>query len=54
MRPHQIEYAIASGQVAEPLIRFLGKRVFCDKDVQRVAAFFGISLDDQSFIKESQ
>jgi DNA-binding transcriptional MerR regulator len=46
LRPHQIEYAHASQALAEPNFRFLGKRVYCAADVQRVAEHFGLTLDD--------
>ncbi len=45
-RPHRLEYAHASGHLAEPAYRFLGKRVYTEADVRRVAAHFGVALDD--------
>lgn len=46
LRPHQLEYAHSTGLLAEPMFRFLGKRVYCADDVRRVAQHFGLSLDD--------
>jgi DNA-binding transcriptional MerR regulator len=44
IQAHRIEYALTSGQLAEPAFRFLGKRVYTPNDVQRVADHFGILL----------
>ena len=46
LRPYQLEYAHATGQLAEPAFRFLGKRVYVADDVRRVALHFGIRLDE--------
>ena len=46
LRPHQIEYAHTSQDLAEPSFRFLGKRVYRAHDVRRVAEHFGLTLDD--------
>lgn len=46
IRPHQIEYALSSRQLLEPALRFAGKRVFTEKDVQRAASYFGRDLED--------
>jgi len=45
LRPHQIEYAHASGQLPEPEMRFLGKRVYSETDVARLSDFFGVSTN---------
>ena len=42
-RPHQIVYAITSGQVAEPPLRIGGKRIFQADDVQRLAMHFDLT-----------
>lgn len=41
VRKHRIEYAITSGGIEEPAVRFLGKRVFSPADVRTAAAYFG-------------
>ncbi len=46
LQAYQIEYAYASGQLAEPAFRFLGKRVHDPDDLRRVAEHFGVALDD--------
>lgn len=45
LKPYQIEYAHASGQISEPQARFLGKRVYLAEDVKRAANHFGVSFD---------
>jgi DNA-binding transcriptional MerR regulator len=40
VRKHRIEYALASGYLPEPKLRFLGKRVFNPAEVLVVAAYF--------------
>ena len=45
LKVHQIAYAHATGQVAEPTLRFLNKRVYCAEDVRRVAEHFDLKLD---------
>lgn len=46
LRPHQLEYAHASGLLAEPAFRFLNKRAYRADEVRRVASHFGIRLGD--------
>jgi hypothetical protein len=46
---HRIEYAHRSQGLAEPTLRFLGKRVYDADDVRRAALHFGIKLDPTSF-----
>ncbi len=41
IRKHRLEYAIASGYISEPALRFLGKRVFSPTEVRVAAAWFG-------------
>lgn len=41
IRKHRLEYAIVSGRIPEPSIRFLGKRVFSPAEVRVAAAWFG-------------
>ena len=41
IRKHKLEYALTSGYISEPAIRFLGKRVFSPSEVCNVAAYFG-------------
>lgn len=45
LRTHQLDYAHASNQLAEPGLRFLNKRVYELDDVRRVADHFGLRLD---------
>ena len=40
---YKIEYAHTTGRLAEPAYRFIGKRVYCDADVLRVARHFGVT-----------
>ena len=42
VRRHRIEYAIATGHLAEARFRFLDKRCFDGEDVRRMAEFFGV------------
>ena len=42
IQPYRITYAINAGQVAEASFRFLGKRCFTSKDIERVARHFGV------------
>ena len=41
IRRHRIEYALVSGYLPEPKLRFVGKRVFDPAEVRVVAAYFG-------------
>ncbi len=47
VQPYQIDYAHSTGQIVEPSVRFLGKRVYAPEDVRRVAQHFGVTLEDQ-------
>ncbi len=41
----KIEYAISSGYLPEAESRFLGKRCFNDKELKRIAEYFGKELN---------
>lgn len=43
---HKIEYAIANGSIPEPELRIANKRVFTTEDVQRIADYFGVKLEN--------
>lgn len=43
VKAHQIAYALATGQVAEPGLRVSNKRVFGEEDVRRLAAHFRVT-----------
>jgi len=43
-RPHQIVYALTSGQVPEVRLKVAGRRLFQPADIRRLARFFGVSL----------
>lgn len=47
---HRIEYAIATGYVAEARFRFLGKRCFTAEDMKRMAEHFGVQVDTDSHL----
>jgi hypothetical protein len=38
---HKLEYKIATGNLAEPKTRFLGKRVFSRAEAWKIAQYFG-------------
>lgn len=40
IKPHQLRYAIESGEVADASSSFLGKRVFTQEDVWRLKEYF--------------
>jgi DNA-binding transcriptional MerR regulator len=46
VQPYQIEYAHATGHLAEPGTRFLGKRVYTSEDVCRAAQHFGVEVGE--------
>lgn len=46
VKPYQIAYAIATGQLPEPA-RFCGKRLFTSDDMRRLAEFFGVEIAEQ-------
>lgn len=49
---HKIEYAIANGAIPEPELRIANKRVFTTEDVQRVADYFGVVINQDRDGKE--
>ena len=46
IRSYQIDYAHSNGRLAEPPLRFLGKRAYTPADLRRVAEHFNIKIDD--------
>jgi hypothetical protein len=48
VRPYRIAYAISVGLIPEPETRIANKRIFCDKDIRRLATHFGVELDGKS------
>jgi len=44
VKPYQITYAISVGLLPEPELRISNKRVFQAKDLQTIAAHFGVDL----------
>ena len=44
VKPYQVSYVLTVGLVQEPKLRIANKRIFCDADVARLAAHFGIEL----------
>lgn len=40
IRRHRLEYAITSGHVPEPKLRFVGKRAFDPNEVCTIASYF--------------
>jgi DNA-binding transcriptional MerR regulator len=48
IQPYRITYAITSGAISDASYRFLGKRCFSEKDIERIAAYFGVTsmIDD--------
>jgi len=45
VRHYRIAYALTVGLVPEPETpRIANKRIFCDKDIRRLAAHFGVDL----------
>ncbi len=53
VQAYKIEYAHTSNALAEPAFRFLGKRVYTDDDVRRVAKHFGLTLGDDLEVVEA-
>ena len=51
---HKIEYAIANGAIPEPELRIANKRVFTTEDVQRIADYFGVVINQDRDGKEEQ
>ena len=47
LKPYQIEHALAVGSVPEPRLRISNRRVFQREDLKRLAAHFGVRLQEQ-------
>jgi 2-hydroxychromene-2-carboxylate isomerase len=45
--PHKIAYAHSQDRLAEPKLRFAGKRVYTWQDCRRVAKHFGVEIADR-------
>ena len=39
-QPYQISYVISSGHISEPKLRFAGKRMFSEPDVEKLREHF--------------
>jgi hypothetical protein len=52
IRKHRIEYALTSGLIPEPKVRFVGKRAFDPAEVCTIAAYF--EKDDRHCKKEGE
>ncbi|MEZ5943920.1 MAG: hypothetical protein R3C18_21190 [Planctomycetaceae bacterium] len=52
VKRHRIEYAIANGSIPEPELRIANKRVFTTEDVQRIADYFGVVMNETCERKE--
>lgn len=48
VRKHRIEYALTSGYLPEPKLRFVGKRVFDPSEVRVIASYFGQQGEKQN------
>jgi hypothetical protein len=44
VQEHRIAYAHRTFKLAEPKIRFAGKRVYSNADLRRMAAYFGVPI----------
>jgi len=44
VQEHRIAYAHRTGKLAEPKIRFAGKRVYSPADLRRMAAYFQVPM----------
>ena len=44
VQEHRIAYAHRAGKLAEPKIRFAGKRVYSNADLRRMAAYFQVPM----------
>ena len=42
VKPYQIAYALSVGLVEEPELRIANKRIFQEKDIERLAAHFKV------------
>jgi DNA-binding transcriptional MerR regulator len=45
VKGYQISYALTNGLVQEPALRISNKRVFSEKDIQRLAVHFGVAIN---------
>jgi DNA-binding transcriptional MerR regulator len=45
VQEHRIAYAHRTGKLAEPKIRFAGKRAYSNADLRRMAAYFEVPLE---------
>ncbi len=48
IKHYRIHYAISTGSIEEPKLRFNNRRVFQKDDLRRVAAHFGVELKDEA------
>ena len=44
LKPYKITYALSVGLVPEPALRISNKRIFQEKDIERLARHFGVDL----------
>jgi len=51
VQKHRIEYAIATGQLADTKFRFLGKRGFDNNDLRRIAKHFGVKVKGENDVQ---
>ena len=47
LKPYQIAHALDVGAVPEPAIRVSNRRVFQREDLKRLAAHFGVRIQEQ-------
>lgn len=45
VKGYQIAYALTNGLVPEPALRISNKRVFEQKDIERLAEHFGVDIE---------
>jgi len=43
---HRVAYAHRCGKLAEPELKVAGKRIYTETDARRVAAYFGVDLEN--------
>ncbi|MGO9115347.1 MAG: hypothetical protein ACLP9L_39545 [Thermoguttaceae bacterium] len=48
LKPYQVSYAISVGLIPEPELRISNKRIFQEKDIERIAKHFGIELGSKA------
>ena len=46
VKGYQINYVLVNGMVPEPRQRIANKRIFTQKDVERLARHFGLDVDE--------